>query len=118
MNKDVVRKWIKALRSGDYNQARYCLRSFDNDYCVIGVLCDLHRKEHGQISDWKPQYDYYIYKEFAIVPDVIKEWLGVNWVHLHLDRLVHLNDDMRKSFAQLATYIEDKMKEFDPSFVA
>ncbi len=44
MNKDVVRKWIIALRSGDYTQVRYVHRDGDN-FCVMGVLCDLHAKE-------------------------------------------------------------------------
>ena len=34
-------KWIKALRSGDYKQGTDCLRSNTNQYCCLGVACDL-----------------------------------------------------------------------------
>lgn len=34
-------KWIAALRSGKYKQGRGQLRSLNNNYCCLGVLCDV-----------------------------------------------------------------------------
>ncbi len=72
MNKDVVRKWIKALRSGDYTQVRYVHRAGDS-FCVIGVLCDLHAKEFNREDYWLPvgqsDYSYGI----GVIPDSIIE---------------------------------------------
>ena len=35
------RKWVEALRSGGYKQTTSCLRSAGNQFCAIGVLCDV-----------------------------------------------------------------------------
>jgi hypothetical protein len=40
MNEDVKREWVSALRSGQYSQGTQYLRR-DDDYCCLGVLCDL-----------------------------------------------------------------------------
>lgn len=44
MNADNVRKWVEALRSGDYVQTEGTLcRRYDAEarYCCLGVVCDL-----------------------------------------------------------------------------
>ena len=38
MDKKLKAKWVKALRSGKYEQGRYMLRH-NNEYCCLGVLC-------------------------------------------------------------------------------
>ncbi len=45
MNPEVKKSWVDALRSGDYEQGRGGLR-IDDDYCCLGVLCDLFAKAH------------------------------------------------------------------------
>ena len=49
MNKEIKRKWIEALRSGEYKQAQHQLRDGDR-FCCLGVLCDIHSKETG--GEW------------------------------------------------------------------
>lgn len=49
--KDARKKWIAALRSGEYKQGKYVLKTDDGRYCCLGVLMDLAQKE-GVISDW------------------------------------------------------------------
>ncbi len=39
--KEVFGNWLKALRSGEYEQGFGRLRSEDDEYCVLGVLCDV-----------------------------------------------------------------------------
>lgn len=60
MNKQVKEKWINALRSGDYQQGRHALKntSYDNkdNYCCLGVLCDLYLKE-TPTANWSLQWD-------------------------------------------------------------
>ena len=46
MKKSDVKKWVKALRSGDYQQgkANLCKEdkiSGDCEYCCLGVACDI-----------------------------------------------------------------------------
>ena len=53
-------KWVKALRSGEYSQGRYSLK-IDDDYCCLGVLCDI-----SGLGRWEPdkhvpdQYQYVV----------------------------------------------------------
>lgn len=44
MTKELKEKWVKALRSGEYEQGRKRLKQIhfdDISYCCLGVLCDL-----------------------------------------------------------------------------
>ena len=41
MNQELKMLWIDALRSGDYKQGRAVLRSQNDEFCCLGVLCDL-----------------------------------------------------------------------------
>ena len=41
--KEHLRKWVEALRSGDYKQAEGALSRGDS-YCCLGVACDIYRK--------------------------------------------------------------------------
>lgn len=34
-------EWVTALRSGEYRQGKGFLRNSDDEYCCLGVLCDL-----------------------------------------------------------------------------
>ena len=50
MKKNVMKKWVKALRSGKYAQCRERLCNVDGktgeeSYCCLGVLTDLYLKE-------------------------------------------------------------------------
>lgn len=41
MDPTVKALWVKALRSRKYKQGRGSLRSADQGYCCLGVLCDV-----------------------------------------------------------------------------
>lgn len=41
MDADLKAQWLAALRSGQYEQGRYVLRTPSNKYCCLGVLCDI-----------------------------------------------------------------------------
>lgn len=71
MNPDVRQKWLTALRSGEYKQATGELRSGDN-FCCLGVLCDLHGKEHGK--SWETES---YYGEVCVLPEVVMTWAGL-----------------------------------------
>jgi len=52
MKQAVMKRWVDALRTGNYAQTREQLRAADaegqptNEFCCLGVLCDLYAKEH------------------------------------------------------------------------
>jgi hypothetical protein len=41
LDPEVKAAWVAALRSGDYTQGREYLRSSDDTFCCLGVLCEL-----------------------------------------------------------------------------
>lgn len=49
MDKTIMKKWVKALRSGKYKQGRGTLCQVDKkgneSFCCLGVLCDLYNKD-------------------------------------------------------------------------
>lgn len=45
-----MKKWVAALRSGEYKQTKEQLR-FGDSFCCLGVACDLAREDLG--IDWK-----------------------------------------------------------------
>jgi len=50
MKQEIKVKWLQALRSGEYRQGRYALRTSNNEFCCLGVLCDLYSREVG--GEW------------------------------------------------------------------
>lgn len=49
---EVKAKWIAALTSGEYKQGRNWLRTSEDGFCCLGVLCDLYAKEHPGFAEW------------------------------------------------------------------
>lgn len=46
MKKSIMKRWVKALRSGKYKQTGGFLRDGDG-FCCLGVLCDLAKNDTG-----------------------------------------------------------------------
>lgn len=57
MNPEIKQKWLDALRSGEYEQAKGALRKQDDEgndlFCCLGVLCDIVAK-----GDWVEAQEY------------------------------------------------------------
>lgn len=110
MKPDVKKLWVEALRSGKYKQGKGCLRAGD-EYCCLGVLCDLHRVEFKQ--DWA-HYSLVILTyltETAKLPRVVQKWAGLAIANPKLgdESCVALNDGMcgtKLTFPEIADLIE------------
>ncbi len=72
MNQEIKARWVAALRSGEYRQARGMLRDGDA-FCCLGVLCDLHAKESG--GEWDNDGEYHGADE--ILPADVVGWAGL-----------------------------------------
>lgn len=116
MKKKVKKLWVEALRSGNYKQGKYGLKRED-EFCCLGVLCDLHAKENSR--NWEPiPYDKFeMYGgQTAILPVVVRKWAGLDQSvpvlkspkdDSTLDAVV-LNDG-GATFAQIADLIEAQL---------
>ena len=68
--------WMKALRSGEYTQGDgqlMCGTDEKPEYCCLGVLCELHRKEHHD-KVW--EHTRYLNRH-AYLPPEVAEWAGL-----------------------------------------
>ena len=95
MNKQNVRKWVEALRSGDFKQTTGQLY-LDGSYCCLGVACVLA----GVSIDGEHCN--------SVLPDAVMEWLGVEDSDPEIGerRATQWNDSEAKKFAEIADLIE------------
>lgn len=119
MNKEVKQKWISALRSGEYKQGTGRLKRED-EYCCLGVLCDLYIKEHKNEVSWEEKRltGYYFRGQqaeygFHLPPEVIT-WAGITSdnpnVHYECkcSPLTKLND-RQVNFNTISELIEEQL---------
>lgn len=83
MTKSEIRKaWVAKLRSGEYKQASSRLRTIDNRFCCLGVLCEL-AVEEGIIQPATLGPEGYEYGKdemspvTAVPPPKVVEWVGL-----------------------------------------
>ena len=101
MDKQLKRKWLKALRSGKYEQGQGLLRTVDNKFCCLGVLCDVQgRRWYGGPKAG----EYAIGRNYDATGEMNRQLERVVDGREHLKRLIRMNDD-GKTFADIANYI-------------
>lgn len=82
MKPEIKQKWIEALLSGEYKQANGVLRK-DTNFCCLGVLCDLYRKDTGK-GQWElgDNSSFYfvcdIFRDDSVLPLKVQDWAGMN----------------------------------------
>lgn len=107
--KKSVKMWIAALRSGAYKQGTQWLRN-GNEFCCLGVACDLYNKTHKRGLDIRKEGgEYYFDGSADYLPNKVQKWLGMSTAsgEFGSDALVEMND-RGKSFAEIADLIESE----------
>ena len=108
MKKRIKNKWVKALRSGEYNQCAGKLvteRCLGDSFCCLGVLTNLYVEEKGNAKEaWYP---------IGTLSEVVMKWADMKSKggQFRGSTLIHLNDTERYSFKEIATVIEDNWEE-------
>lgn len=124
MNPEIKKQWATALRSGNYKQGEYQLKRKD-EYCCLGVLCDIYQKEHGQDACWNGNAFATIGEKtdkLTVLPIDIMKWSGLEHergarveIENEIAHLTSHNDGAflsyggKKSFAQIADAIEEQL---------
>ena len=116
MRSEIKQMWLDALRSGEYKQGQKALRTDDN-FCCLGVLCDLHRKNSLCELNWLNfgkkninSLQRYAGKEVSL-PDIVINWSELNLHHIQnniLDKLADKNDS-GSTFEEIAEIIEAEL---------
>ena len=105
-----VKQWVAALRSGKYKPGIGRLRSGDDCYCPLGVLCQLHYEATGRLKpELYAEYYYYDHR-MALLSDEVRDWAGLEsvWGSFDDGSIVLLSDRDEKSFQEIADIIESK----------
>lgn len=128
MNQDIKKRWVTALRSGEYDQVEGYLALKDEGFCCLGVLCEIaladgviakipartgsniiNYMDHGDDEGWDTE-----------LPSAVVAWAGLpdnnpdvevtapeGWTSNQT--LSGLNDDLKWDFKKIATVIEEQL---------
>lgn len=101
MNEVVKLKWVNALRSGHYKQGFGQLKNSKDEYCCLGVLCDIYAITYATSFN----------EGNNIMPvEKITNWAGLESrqkvIYKNQNRhLADINDDEKLSFKEIAEII-------------
>lgn len=119
MKIEIKEAWVSAMRSRKYKKGIGHLRNKENEFCPLGVLCDLYDS-----SSWisSSHYWYYFAEDnvSGTLPQVVRDWAGLDKDESscafyskddkesteQIINLFRLNDNSNLSFNQLAGIIE------------
>lgn len=107
INRENLKKWTDALRSGKYTQGKRSLCT-PQGYCCLGVLCEvaiengvpLEKRSTGSL-EFKKSFSYDSSSKF--LPDKVLTWIGED---LDQTMLAAMNDTYNKTFSEIADYLD------------
>lgn len=107
INASIKKKWLKALRSGDFAQSTGGLKN-DDGYCCLGVLAEVADPEQ---KTWDTGCVFFGAKTEPYGNSITDgaaqvELLGGRIPPKTMGRLVAMNDDAGLTFNEIADYIE------------
>lgn len=76
MKKKIADQWVAALRSGEYAQGKNALRNSKNEFCCLGVLCNLHAQSHPGIAAGQRDPRKYL-GEYGRLSALVMDWAGI-----------------------------------------
>lgn len=110
MKKSIMKKWVAALRSGEFKQIKGRLET-SNGNCCLGVLCNLALIEG--VCDFTKGEDINFYDDRSgLLPPSVMEWAKIksnNGIIPNKYYLTTLNDE-GYSFNEIADIIEENYK--------
>jgi hypothetical protein len=128
VNKDKLKLWIDALRSGKFEQGQGNLASRDGEvvkYCCLGVACEVAVKDGldlegrwgrpigNEVEEWVETDHKFYDSEDLLLPPAVQDWLGIpgsTTVEVMLngieESVIDLNDNMDRDFGQIADALE------------
>ncbi len=115
MKPKIKKRWLAAIRSGEYEQGTSHLK-MGNKFCCLGILCDLYLKEKGQ--KWTTEDDseegVACGTQTSYLPLEVMDWAGLKRESPHAGgHALSTHNDGResgeikgKSFEEIADIIE------------
>lgn len=114
MDKTWKRRWVKALRSGEYQQGTGTLCRFDPregslQFCCLGVLADIVDPDGWEMEDYEGNRTFSNAHWGETGDWQLPEGIAIETGFLDpptMAKLVNLNDNSRYDFDQIADWIE------------
>jgi hypothetical protein len=104
MDRKVKTRWVKALRSGKYEQGQNALVviAFDNTdhFCCLGVYCEISTR----VKRDREEYIYNGDHVTTALPVELRDKIGLD--SFAQDKLITMNDGEHRSFAEIADWID------------
>lgn len=76
-----IRQWVAALTSGKFRQGKNMLRTPRNNYCCLGVACEVYHQATGKGRWEKRDKDWYFVvgnaSESSAMPEAVMRWFGL-----------------------------------------
>lgn len=104
--RDFAEKWVAALRSGEYAQARERLGNSVNGYCCLGVACKVAGAKDEMLKNCSVIHSSPDMGIPQNIQDVIPNELKGGVEEEFIRELIELNDDTGFDFHQIADWIE------------
>ncbi len=81
MNQQIKQLWMTALQSGKYEKGTRYLRNTLDEFCCLGILCDIFKEETGK-GEWHKNgtlYEFKIGSEsvYTMLPFSVSDWAGI-----------------------------------------
>lgn len=135
MNREVAKKWVKALRSKKYSQGQYYLKQYNKQkkpkYCCLGVLCELYnlemKRKHKRtlIQKEKDHCDeakcgYVTYNRISgCLPKAVQKWAGIKSAYgdfgerdiFCMQKSLSFLNDSGSRFSTIANVIEKNVEQ-------
>lgn len=109
MHRERVEKWITALRSGEYTQGRTFLNN-NGSFCCLGVACEVAINSGLFVSKTKDSGRVFLYgRRSNMPPKAVRTFFGITNNQMY--RLADLNDQYRRTFNEIADYLEEELEE-------
>lgn len=119
MNKRIKKLWTNALRSRQYKQGQGRLRDKNNNFCCLGVLCNIYAQEHLGIARKETDKDIFLNSSFGL-PLKVAQWAGFEIdilddvgdefnVMIGKSSAFEMNDIKNYKFYQIANQIEKNL---------
>ena len=119
---EIKKKWVEALRSGDYKQGKTCLKQIDFDgetrHCCLGVLAEICEVPNeilgGSLYTFNfPRSDKYMFFRSTALLDKNFEMKHFIYGYSNIRTLMRMNDSGDYTFEDIADYIEKHVPMMD-----
>lgn len=121
MDKERLKLWVAALRSGEYAQTQGVLqRTNGPDYqgrpkgfCCLGVACEVAIKNGLEVIKYENDGVVFYNGVDTLLPEAVATWYGYGGLLMHIPSFVGVsatayNDKLGKTFPEIADMIEEE----------